>query len=405
MISTPGPLNGIRILDFCWIGAGALVTKTLAELGAVVYRVESRTHPENLRLAPPYRPGTEGLEGSGYFASRNPSKHSVALNMATPEGRTIAARLAAQADVVASNFRPGVMARWGLSYDEVRAQNQDVVYLTMPMQGETGPHASYIGFGSTIAALAGLVGLSRATGRTPVGTGTHYPDHVPNPGHALVAVLAALRHRARTGQGQHVELAQLESTVSMIGPALIAAGAGQEPEPQGNRVDHAAPHGAYRCADGQWVVVECAESAHWRGLLRAFEADGERVDPRFVTHAGRKAHEDALDEWVAAQCERMSRAELLHRLRAAGVPSAAVKTSQDMVEDAELWARGFWQEIEHPVIGTMPISRTPFRRVGAPRPELVRPPLLGEHTFEVLEQELGFSRAECELLAHEKVAY
>ncbi|TPX02704.1 CoA transferase, partial [Schumannella luteola] len=110
------PLEGFRILDFCWIGAGALVTKTLAELGASVYRVESRTHPDNLRLSPPFRPGTEGIEASGYFASRNSSKRSVALNMQTAEGRALARRLAEGVDMVSSNFRPGIMERWGMGY-------------------------------------------------------------------------------------------------------------------------------------------------------------------------------------------------------------------------------------------------------------------------------------------------
>ena len=123
------PLAGLRVLDFCWIGAGALVTKTLAELGAEVYRVESHTHPDNLRLSPPFRSGAEGLEGSGYFASRNSTKQSVAINMSTGRGREIAFELATKVDVVTSNFRPGIMAKWGFTYDDIRAVNPGVIYL------------------------------------------------------------------------------------------------------------------------------------------------------------------------------------------------------------------------------------------------------------------------------------
>ena len=150
-------LAGVRVLDFCWVGAGALVTKLLAEHGAEVIKVESRARPDNLRVAPPYRPGAENLDGSGYFASRNNDKKSLALNMKTEKGRELGYALASRADVVANNFRPGVMERWGLAYDSVAAVNPSVVYLSMPMQGSDGPNSGYIGFGSTIAALSGLV--------------------------------------------------------------------------------------------------------------------------------------------------------------------------------------------------------------------------------------------------------
>lgn len=400
-----GPLAGIRVLDFCWIGAGALVTKTLAELGASIYRIESRTHPDNLRLAPPFRPGAEGLEGSGYFASRNPSKQSVALNMSTDEGRAMAIELASKVDVVTSNFRPGVMERWGLDYESLRPVNPSVVYMTMPMQGSTGPHSRYIGFGSTIAALAGIVALSGQPGRTPVGTGTHYPDHVPNPGHTLVALLAALRHRARTGEGQSIELSQLESTINVIGPAILEASTGSTPEMTGNRIPSAAPHTSYRCADDQWIVVSCRTDAEWAGLAAALDRAELATDPRFARLEDRKAHEDELDAEVAAAIAIRDREPLLELFARSSVPASPVKSSRDIVEDRVLWERGFWQSIHHPVIGEMPISRSPFRRVGEARPELVRPPLLGEHTWEVLSAELGLDRAEYERLVADKVLY
>ena len=189
-------LAGLRVLDFCWIGAGAFVTRILADLGAEVIKVESRSHPDNLRLSGPHKAGAKPLESSGYFASRNTSKKSIALNMSHPRAREIALRLAARCSIVSNNFRPGVMEKWGLGYDDVAAANPSVIYLAMPMQGSSGPHRDYIGFGSTIAALCGLTTMAGRPGRAPIGTATHYPDHVPNPGHALVAVLAAVLHRA-----------------------------------------------------------------------------------------------------------------------------------------------------------------------------------------------------------------
>lgn len=399
---TGGPLAGIRVLDFCWVGAGALVTKTLAELGALVYRVESRSHPDSLRLAPPFRPGTEGLEASGYFASRNSSKQSVALNMKTEKGRALAMELVGKVDIVTSNFRPGIMERWGLGYDDVRALNPSVIYLTMPMQGETGPHASYVGFGSTIAALAGLVDLSAVPGRSPVGTGTHYPDHVPNPGHALVAMLAAILHRRRTGEGQQIELAQFESTVNVIGPAVVAAGLGAVPTATGNRTLSAAPHAAFPCRDEQWMVLSCDTDDQWAALGRALGLP--HVKGR-ETLAGRKADEDAIEAELRASITRFDRPEVIALLNGAAVPNAPVNSSRDIVEDSGLWARGFWRDIEHPVIGHIPISRSPFRLVDGPQPDVVRPPLLGEHTFEVLHGELGMTQEEYEQLVGEQVLY
>ncbi|HEY2887231.1 MAG TPA: CoA transferase, partial [Candidatus Limnocylindrales bacterium] len=254
------PLAGIRVLDFTWVGAGALATKLLADLGADVIKIESRARPDNLRLAPPYRDGRDGLDGSGYFATRNSSKRSLALDMRLDQARALALRLASAADIVASNFRPGVIDRWGLGYDAVRAVNPSVIYLTMPMQGADGPHASFTGFGSTIAALSGLVSLSGLPDRPPVGTGTHFPDHVPNPGHALVAVLAALLYRARTGAGQAVELSQLESTINIIGPAIVEASLahGSLQPRAGNRAAGASPRGVFPCAGtDSWVAITC----------------------------------------------------------------------------------------------------------------------------------------------------
>jgi benzylsuccinate CoA-transferase BbsF subunit len=392
----------MRVLDFCWIGAGALVTKTLAELGASVYRIESRSHPDNLRLAPPFRPGTEGLEASGYFASRNSSKQSIALNMKTERGRRLAAELVGKVDIVTSNFRPGIMERWGLGYDEVVKLNPSVIYLTMPMQGETGPHAGYVGFGSTIAALAGLVDLSAVPGRSPVGTGTHYPDHVPNPGHALVAVLAAVRHRRRTGEGQRIELAQFESTVNVIGPAVVAAGLGTAPTASGNRTRAAAPHAAFRCRDDQWIVLSCNTDEQWSALEGTL---GLTPDPARATLSGRKADEDALEDDLQAAVGRLDRPEVIALLTEAEVPVAPVNSSRDIVEEPGLWARGYWRDIQHPVIGSIPISRSPFRLVDGPQPDLVRPPLLGEHTFEVLHDELGMTQEEYERLVGEQVLY
>src|SRR5579872_5169902 len=277
--------SDLRVLDFCWVGAGAFVTRLLADMGADVIKVESHAHPDNLRLSGPHKSGAKPLESSGYFASRNTNKRSLALNMGRPQACVFAKQLAEKCSVVTNNFRPGIMDRWGLGYAELAAANPSLIYLSMPMQGSQGPHKSYIGFGSTIAAISGLVEMSGSPQRAPIGTGTHYPDHIPNPGHALVGLLAAIFHRVRTGEGQYIELAQLESTVNLLGPSILRYSAsGALPHRSGNRRAGSVPCGVFRCAgDDVWCAIEIEDDAGWQALTEVLGSPPWMRDPRLDT--------------------------------------------------------------------------------------------------------------------------
>lgn len=397
-------LKGVRVLDFCWVGAGALVTKLLAEHGADVIKVESHARPDNLRLAPPYRAGAEGLEGSGYFASRNNDKRSLALDLRQPKSRELAKRLAAEVDVVANNFRPGVMDRWGLDYASVAAVNPSVVYLSMPMQGSDGPHRNFIGFGSTISALAGLVHLSGVPERPPVGTGTHYPDHVPSPGHALVALLAALRQRRATGRGRWVDVSQFECAANMVGPALVAAAKGMPvPTRSGNRRPDHCPSGVFRCSGPEtWCAIAARSDDEWNALRRVLGAR-ELEDERFASFDSRKQHEDDVERIVGAYASQRGCRELAEALQAAGVPAYPVLSSKELLDDAQLRARGFWRTLEHPVIGRMTAPSAPFVNNSERTGPVTAAPLLGAHTADVAEQLLGLSAADVEALTREGV--
>jgi benzylsuccinate CoA-transferase BbsF subunit len=383
-------LEGIRVIDFCWVGAGALTTQALAVHGAEVVKIESSVHPDNLRLSGPFRGDRQSLNGSGYFASRNSNKKSFALNMSHPRGQELALDLVSTGSVVSSNFRPGVMERWGLDYESVRAVNPSIVYLTMPMQGSTGPHRDFVGFGSTIAAVTGLVAPTGLPGKTPIGTGTHYPDHVPNPGHALVAVLAALLRRQRTGVGAHIELSQLESTANVIGPLLLAASLGYEAPPRGNRVSASVPHGCYPCqGDDVWCAISVAGDDQWRALATGLGAQWLIDDQRFTTEAGRRRHEDALDAAMATFTRNFPCADLVKLCQAAGVAAARVATPKDLLDDPHLAERGFWQSFAHPEIGEYRVGSAPFHGTdGSGRPT-TRAPLLGEHTIELARDVLS----------------
>lgn len=388
-----GPFAGLRVLDYCWVGAGALVTKALADHGADVIKIESRKRPDNLRLAPPYRPGSEGLEGSGYFASRNSSKRSFALNMGHPEAPAIARQLAAASTIVTSNFRPGVMERWGLAYEDLAPLNPSLIYLSMPMQGSDGPHRSYVGFGSTIAALSGLVASAGLPGRAPIGTGTHYPDHVPNPGHALVALLAAIFERARTGRGRAIEVSQFESTVNVVGPAILAYQASGAAEARrGNRVGHASPHAVLPAAgDDCWIALVARDDDEFGRLCEVLGVPDVPRDERFATLAARKANEDALEALLGGCTAGRDADELAAELQRAGVPASRVRTPADLLTDRNLVERGFWRRLDHPVMGSIVVNRVPWVSVVdevAPRSAA---PLLGEHTREIAEAVLGMS--------------
>jgi benzylsuccinate CoA-transferase BbsF subunit len=400
-------LAGLRVLDFCWIGAGAFVTRILADLGAEVIKVESQSHPDNLRLSGPHQPGAKALESSGYFASRNTSKKSIALNMSHPRAREIALRLAARCSIVSNNFRPGVMEKWGLGYDQVAAANPSVIYLAMPMQGSSGPHRDYIGFGSTIAALCGLTTMAGRPGRAPIGTGTHYPDHVPNPGHALVAVLAAVLHRARTGEGQRIELAQIESTVNMLGPSVLAWSAtGALPRIDGNRRVGAVPRGVFPCAgEDAWCAIEVNDDRQWQRLAAALGSPQWMREDALATLAGREARQDAIEARLAQETRRLPPAELVERLQAQGVPAAKVASSADVTDDPQLRARGYWHSVAHAEMGSVLVNLPPFRSVGEERAAPGPPPLLGEHTLAVASELLGFDAAECRRLIEDKVFY
>jgi benzylsuccinate CoA-transferase BbsF subunit len=399
-------LEGLRVLDFCWVGAGALVTKLLAEHGAEVIKIESRARPDNLRVAPPFRPGAEGLDGSGYFASRNNDKKSFCLNMRKPRSHELALRLASSCDLVSNNFRPGVMDKWGLSYADVSEVNPGVIYLSMPMQGASGPHSQFIGFGSTIAALSGLVELSGRPDRAPIGTGTHYPDHVPSPGHALVAVLAAIRRKNLTGEGCFVELSQLESMVSLLAPAISRASSGDFATRQGNRVPQHSPSAVFRCAGkDEWCAISARNDAEWHALVDELGAPALADDSRFATHANRKTNEDALEEALAPLVARRYNDDLTRALQARGVPAACVLTSAGVLDDEQLRSRQFWRTLLHPVLGEISAPAAPFVADGTRTGPERAAPLLGEHTRELASSLLALDEDEIDALVEEEVLW
>ncbi len=389
----PDFLKGIRFVDLTWAGAGPFSTKLFSDFGAEIIKVESASRPDPVRVGGPYRDAIPGINRSGYFASRNTGKRSFAVNLKHPRSLETLFELIRTADVVSNNFGPGAMDRLGLGYEAVKAVKPDIIYLAMPMYGETGPLANLTGVGMTISAVTGLMWQTGYEGEGPLGPGTHFPDHAANPYHAAFAVIAALRHRRATGRGLKIDLSQVESTINCMGLAVLEhAASGVEQDRLGNRSAHHAPHNIFKCAGtDDWCAVAVLTDKQWQSLCRVIGATDLAGDRELATAKGRLAQvrrvEAAVARWIA---DKDATAAMM-TLQAKGIPAGVVASSRYLMdEDQQLASRGYWQKVDHPEIGEARFTSPPFLMDGE-RIELRRPPLLGEHTDAVLKEILGYT--------------
>src|SRR5271169_379743 len=296
------PFAGIHILDFTWYAVGPVTTKYLADYGADVVRIESAARLDGLRLAPPWKDAQPGVNNSQFFASFNTSKRGLALDMGKPRAREIFLKMLPWADVVTESFTPKTLRNWGLDYESLRAIKPDLIMLSTCMQGQTGPHRDYPGFGNLMAALSGfyyVAGYSESEPCPPYGA---YTDFIA-PRFAACALIAALDYRRRTGRGQYIDMSQYEAALHNLAPVLVDYFAsGRVAGPTGNRSERYAPHGAYRCADldGQerWLALAVSNEEEWRSMLAALGSP--TADSRFATMAARMENRAALDEFVGA---------------------------------------------------------------------------------------------------------
>jgi benzylsuccinate CoA-transferase BbsF subunit len=399
-------LHGVRVADFTWIGAGSFTTKLLADNGADVVKIESRGRMDSLRSSRPYKDGVPGINRSGYFADRNSSKRSIALNLKTDAGKELARRLIATSDVVANNFTPGTMEKFGLGYEAVREIRKDIIYIAMSMQGAAGPEHKYLGYGLTMGALTGLQFLSGLPDREPAGTGTNFSDHIPNPCHAAFAILAALRHRRRTGEGQYIDVAQTEPTIALLGPTMIDSSANDRIlDRSGNERCPRAPHAVFRClGEDRWIAISAWQDASWAALCRVLGDPPFAHAPELASADGRWARRHEIEAGIAAITCYWDAEDLMSALQRAGVPAGVVRTAADIVdEDPQLRHREHWVTLLHPEMGESIYNAPPFRISGAPVPPFAPAPLLGQHTDEVLTGILGLSLSEVEALRREDV--
>ncbi len=400
------PLADLKILDFSWVGVAPITVKYLADHGATVVRVESHARLDVVRLGPPWHEGRPGIERSQFYASYNTSKYGLALDLSKPEAREIARRLAAWADVVVESFTPHVMRGWGLAYEDLRRVNPGLVMLSTCLQGQTGPHAEYPGFGQLMSALSGFYEVSGWPDRAPAPPYGAYTDFIV-PRLAATALLAAIDHRRRTGEGQHLDVSQFEASLHFLAPALLDhAVSGTVATRAGNRTDHAAPHGAYPCAgDDRWIAISVRGDEEWRALARVLRRPEWLADRRFATHADRVAAADALDALVADATRPEDARELMDRLQAAGVAAGVVQSALDLHADPVLAGWGFFQWLEHPARSPAPYEGHALRLDETPGRLRWAAPTLGEHTALVLREVLGCTDEEIQGLIEAKAAW
>lgn len=392
-------LEGIRVLDFTWGGAGPFATKVLADNGAEVIKVETNTHYDFPRTMGPYAGGIKGVNRSAYFTNRNSGKRSVAINLKKKEAVQALKRLVPTVDIVANNFRAGVLEKLGFGYQQLAAIRPDLIYVSMPLQGSAGPQAEFSGVGHTLNVLAGIFGVTGYEDGTLVGPGTNYPDHSVNPGHALVAIMSALIHRQRTGLGQYIEVSQLESTMNLLGPDILAYSlTRQNPVIMGNTSAVHAPYGVFPAADDQWIAIAVESDAQWTGLCAVAADQPWAKDAGLTTVAGRLAAAARLREAVAAWTKGQDAHALMHALQAEGVPAGAVQNARNLVErDEQLAARGALVTVDHPEMGPVVYNSPPYKLSRTP-PVIRSAPLIGQHNDEVFREWAGIDAEEMERL-------
>jgi benzylsuccinate CoA-transferase BbsF subunit len=401
----PTALAGVRVIELGGFAAGPVVGKHLANYGAEVIRIESRTRLDGFRVHyPPFKDNVPGPDRAAIFNFFNDGKHSLTLNLKAVRGVELARKLIGSADVVVENFTPGTMARLGLGYEMLALDNPGLVMLSTCNQGQSGPHACHPGFGSHLTSLSGFTQLLGYPDETPVLLYGPYIDFIAV-GFGAIAVSAALARRRQTGRGAYIDLSQYESGLQFMAPALLDLFAnGRVASRKGNRHPSAAPHGVFQCmGEERWCAFSIANDDEWLRFVEALGSPDWTQEPDFTTVDGRKVNEDRLEALVSDWTRVRSREEVVTTLHEHGLRVHPVNSVADLFSDPQLEYRGTWRPVDHPVLERVHLEAPPFILRRTP-PKLDRAgPLIGADNSYVLSQLLGLSSEEIRQLESEGV--
>ncbi len=386
------PFSGVKIADFSWNATGPIATKALALHGATVVRVESNVRHDLSRFAPPYAGGETGVNRSTFWTEFNINKYGMSLNLNHPKSRDVVKRLVAWADIVAESFRVGQMAKWRLSYAELKKINPDIIMFSTSMQGQTGPRAKNIGVGNVLVGMSGINQILGYPGEEPLQPYGAYTDWMATRFGAVI-LMAALAYRRRTGKGQYIDMSQYETSNHFLAPLILDYQVNQRiATRQGNRCSYAAPHNVYPCkGEDRWCAVAVFGDDKWKRCCEVIGKPELADDPRFAVLLNRKKNETALDEIIAEWTLIRTAEEVMSRMQQAGIAAGVVATGEDLFNDPQLTHREAFQTVEHPEIGRHAANGIGYRLSETPAEFKMSGPCIGEHNEYVCTKLLKMS--------------
>ncbi len=387
---SPLPFAGIKFADFSWIGVGPITAKTFADHGALVVHIESDNPIDRLRMVGPFKDDIAGVNRCQFFGAFNTSKRSLQLNLKHPDGITIARKLLQWADICLDSFTAGTMDSLGLGYEVARQLNPGIIVASTCLLGQTGPAARLSGYGYHAAGISGFYEVTGWDDRPPAGPFNAYTDTIA-PRFLATALMAALDHRRRTGEGQFIDQAQMESSLHFLAPELLnVQRTGKSPRRAGNQSPDASPHDVYPCAGhDEWCAIAVETDQHWRALRKVLGEPTWAMSSHLESMSGRRAATEVIDRELSAFSRRYPPRELMNLLQAAGVPAGMVQRSSDHMHDPQLAHRNFFRRLQHPEMGEVAYEGHQYRIGGYDNGPLGPAPCLGEHSFEVLQDVLG----------------
>lgn len=389
-------LEGVKIADFSWMVTGPGAMKFAANLGAKVIHIESNTRPDIVRFSPPWKDNDIRLNTSGLFTHFNDSKYGITLNLKTPQAQKVAKRIIYDwANVVADAHLPGVMERLGLDYETLRKEKPDLIHVATALQGKTGPCSGMPGHGIIGAQLSGFREICGWPDKEAAVPWQAYTDYIAFP-HMLIALIAALIYRDRTGKGQYIDVSQFESSVQFLAPPIMDYLInGRIMKRMGNCSTHAAPHAIYRCqGDDRWCAISVSSDEEWSNFRKVIGEPDWAGDPRFATLRSRKQNEDGLNALVESWTVNHPPQEVMSLMQAAGVPAGLAAKGEDLVGDPQLNHRGTHVVLDHPEIGPHIHQPPPYQLSKTPCELTMPAPCIGQHNEYILKEVLGMSDEE-----------
>ena len=395
-----GPLSHIRVLDLSRVLAAPWTGQNLADLGAEVIKVERPGKGDDSRaFGPPWIRDPEGRDTaeSAYFCAANRGKKSVTVNLSQPEGQAIVSELAQRCDVLLENYKAGDLARYGLAYEDLRKVNPGLVYCSVTGFGQTGPYSERPGYDFMAQGMGGLMSVTGERDDLPGGgpqrVGVPIVDIMTGM-YATIAVCAALAHRERTGEGNYIDMALLDTQVAFLAnQAMNYLATGESPGRLGNAHPNIVPYQTFRTRDGD-IILACGNDNLFAKFCDVAGRRALAVDPRFATNAKRVENRAELTRLLADVFATRTTREWVDALEDAGVPNGPINTIEQVFAEPQVIARGMRIELPHPTAGKVPLVASPMRFTGTPLEFKVPPPTLGQHTDEILREVLGRSAAE-----------